>query len=309
MLGDIGPGDRIIPAYAGSTQGRGCRYRQGPDHPRIRGEHQIHLNSTGDIRGSSPHTRGARRRARPALVGEGIIPAYAGSTGQSPIDRAVTADHPRIRGEHPTFLDPRGQKGGSSPHTRGALDLLEILPFDDGIIPAYAGSTLPSGRLGWRASGSSPHTRGAPLSVFLSSLGGRIIPAYAGSTPDPRIVHAERSDHPRIRGEHNVRRRRGGPRCGSSPHTRGARNAPHCSRRIGTDHPRIRGEHRLQAFTARGVQGSSPHTRGARVVPDGPACRQGIIPAYAGSTRGWANGLGATWDHPRIRGEHRRGVS
>ena len=50
------------------------------------------------------------------------------------------------------------------------------------------------------------------------------------------------------------------------------------------DHPRIRGEHVRTVVFARVNQGSSPHTRGARIIPDGPACRQGIIPAYAGST-------------------------
>ena len=95
------------------------------------------------------------------------------------------------------------------------------------------------------------------------------------------------------------------PHSGSSPHTRGAPGP--CLRRAACarDHPRIRGEHAYMG-----------HCR------DG---RQGIIPAYAGSTshisyvppfssgssphtRG-ARGpklLHRQWnrDHPRIRGEH-----
>ena len=55
--------------------------------------------------------------------------------------------------------------------------------------------------------------------------------------------------------------------------------------------------------TARG-HGSSPHTRGARIIPDGSACREGIIPAYAGSTPGDSRRLRFLRDHPRIRGEH-----
>ena len=91
------------------------------DHPRIRGEHR--MLSPGGVfsAGSSPHTRGARCRARAGRGPGGIIPAYAGST----------AAWERIAS--------RG--GGSSPHTRGAqvdeIDMVDSLR----IIPAYAGST------------------------------------------------------------------------------------------------------------------------------------------------------------------------
>ena len=53
--------DRIIPAYAGSTNGLSTIPPRSSDHPRIRGEH----GSWGRVSlaglGSSPHTRGARR--------------------------------------------------------------------------------------------------------------------------------------------------------------------------------------------------------------------------------------------------------
>ena len=50
--------------------------------------------------------------------------------------------------------------------------------------------------------------------------------------------------------------------------------------------------------------GSSPHTRGALSTFPPLAGEPGIIPAYAGSTRGvWRSARGS-WDHPRIRGEH-----
>ena len=72
-------------------------------------------------RGSSPHTRGARRKPTPSPRSGGIIPAYAGST--PPVARAASpkADHPRIRGEHATGLSGVRLGFGSSPHTRGAL--------------------------------------------------------------------------------------------------------------------------------------------------------------------------------------------
>ena len=50
-------------------------------------------------------------------------------------------DHPRIRGEHVSGRGDPHEKGGSSPHTRGALQVLRHLLLLDRIIPAYAGST------------------------------------------------------------------------------------------------------------------------------------------------------------------------
>ena len=72
---------RIIPAYAGSTMALTAPWMAPSDHPRIRGEHADGVLTRMSIGGSSPHTRGARRRpARPSNPA-GIIPAYAGSTG------------------------------------------------------------------------------------------------------------------------------------------------------------------------------------------------------------------------------------
>mgnify|MGYP006971576911 CR=1 FL=1 len=52
--------------------------------------------------------------------------------------------HPRSRGEHSTTPSTTGGFDGSSPLTRGALLLLHILRQQHGLIPAHAGSTLPS---------------------------------------------------------------------------------------------------------------------------------------------------------------------
>ena len=274
--------------------------------------------------GSSPHTRGAPRTAPYQDRTEGIIPAYAGSTGFS----------------YPSQHSSRG----SSPHTRGARPLCDPEVDRRGIIPAYAGSTpSPAPRCSARGDhprirgehthsklwknkqiGSSPHTRGALLRCRRWPTRARIIPAYAGSTGRSRIRSASHTDHPRIRGEHGQDAVGDEPPGGSSPHTRGAPFLPRgisIPRRIIpayagstvsssgnfhslTDHPRIRGEHRGRIRPGRPPSGSSPHTRGARPGRVRAGSRSGIIPAYAGST--WASLLrGAlTWDHPRIRGEH-----
>ncbi len=52
-----------------------------------------------------------------------------------------------------------------------------------------------------------------------------IIPAYAGSTPSTSGQIGGDADHPRIRGEHHMSVGHLPSTAGSSPHTRGARQA------------------------------------------------------------------------------------
>ena len=154
-------GRGIIPAYAGST------YREigfetiDMDHPRIRGEHAISEWLGSDDAGSSPHTRGAREDERVSRVGEGIIPAYAGSTGDDPSQERSRRDHPRIRGEHRPAARRVDHLLGSSPHTRGAPWTWAVSGTAKKDHPRIRGehaAWMPSIII---ASGSSPHTRGA----------------------------------------------------------------------------------------------------------------------------------------------------
>ena len=237
--------------------------------------------------GSSPHTRGARPGRSRGSAGPRIIPAYAGSTVAGCFAAKVERDHPRIRGEHVP------------------VDLADLLD-----------------------PGSSPHTRGAHPGNGLSSFAERIIPAYAGSTLMLEFRTRRMWDHPRIRGEHGPMSSLVGQRLGSSPHTRGARGAS--GARIvrggiipayagstlglselgvtGGDHPRIRGEHSSRRSVMRPIGGSSPHTRGARGGVRAEESVHRIIPAYAGSTLFQVYRERHGEDHPRIRGEHRRGL-
>ena len=295
---------RIIPAYAGSTLAHGSRAGQWPDHPRIRGEHTYEKTGSYLEPGSSPHTRGARRRRGWRRRRVRIIPAYAGST-------------------HPPG-GRRVRRFGSSPHTRGARGFEGVGPLAPGIIPAYAGSTP---KAAWASSGnpdhprirgehrletdqtpqdagSSPHTRGAPAGSADWTRWSRIIPAYAGSTTMRACSARSGADHPRIRGEHTESFTTKPASPGSSPHTRGAPGgrAPHTpgagiipayagSTNAASpelcavmDHPRIRGEHISCSRFVPAIMGSSPHTRGARQTPGSSMRNTGIIPAYAGST-------------------------
>ena len=314
----------IIPAYAGSTPSPCYCGAARPDHPRIRGEHNLGEECSREGTGSSPHTRGApqarlRRRFRAR-----IIPAYAGSTTASWIGDSSRTDHPRIRGEHETHRAGHPPSTGSSPHTRGAPESAWSFQQSRRIIPAYAGSTSGSGTSGapgrdhprirgehhqmtatiLNGSGSSPHTRGAHHGVRTHDRVGGIIPAYAGSTTPGVSDRGYPGDHPRIRGEHRVASRRHVQMPGSSPHTRGAPFVIAASFLVLLDHPRIRGEHIPYFSIGSRSPGSSPHTRGAPRLAPARLRRRRIIPAYAGSTHVRASADRAPPDHPRIRGEH-----
>ena len=183
----------------------------------------------------------------------------------------------------------------------------------------------------WRSAvptGSSPHARGALLDDMAREVYGRIIPACAGSTCSLGQGLGGGKDHPRMRGEHMAAKLEKQLAKGSSPHARGARLhglkvckddgiIPACAGstpswcpppRSSRDHPRMRGEHCRRSSARPRTTGSSPHARGA------PGCARygvgelGIIPACAGSTPTPSTSGSATWDHPRMRGEHYNGV-
>ena len=132
---------RIIPACAGSTACLNDHSFVDTDHPRLRGEHgTMSLLMRGNL-GSSPPARGARETVADTRVGDGIIPACAGSTCPEPWDLDSGRDHPRLRGEHTAHPLLCGCFRGSSPPARGAhLPSIQV-DGEERIIPACAGST------------------------------------------------------------------------------------------------------------------------------------------------------------------------
>ena len=209
----------------------------------MRGEH-LRGAQAGDLgRGSSPHARGAPSTRATAATVRGIIPACAGSTFEISQNRGEIRDHPRMRGEHEGAMMLERLDMGSSPHARGAHDVVTVAESTVGIIPACAGSThsrrtpMPSTRDHPRMRGehspssdrssadvgSSPHARGAPTKTRSTTSCRGIIPACAGSTCCRGRYGTPRGDHPRMRGEHYKRLDAQGHRMGSSPHARGAR--------------------------------------------------------------------------------------
>ena len=152
-----------------------------------------------------------------------------------------------------------------------------------------------------------------------------IIPAYAGSTTSRCPAPGRLWDHPRVCGEHGIEGVIFLLDEGSSPRMRGARKAdaacavlrgiipayagstlpPPSRRPCCRDHPRVCGEHVSATASTDAVPGSSPRMRGARIPHVRRRLREGIIPAYAGSTCWTALPMMIRWDHPRVCGEHR----
>ena len=216
----------IIPACAGNTPR--IRHPRGShrDHPRMCGEHAMSRWRPLSITGSSPHVRGTPTACCRRSKRSGIIPACAGNTIGSPRTMKRYGDHPRMCGEHHLSGNAGYWSWGSSPHVRGTHEMVGESAVSFGIIPACAGNTasrsacgstrrdhprmcgehLVAAAVALEAAGSSPHVRGT-LDI---ECGGQclhgIIPACAGNTsPQPAIPQFSR-DHPRMCGEHRLRR-------------------------------------------------------------------------------------------------------
>ncbi len=131
----------IIPVCAGSTSFDLSTLGLTGDHPRMCGEHTVTQWSAVNHTGSSPHVRGALTRLFSCLMECGIIPACAGSTRALSKLARFMGDHPRMCGEHLSFIPIKSFRRGSSPHVRGALAAKPTSAHTTGIIPACAGST------------------------------------------------------------------------------------------------------------------------------------------------------------------------
>ena len=91
---------RNIPAYAGKTRPPTVTCQSSEEHPRIRGENALVVDSIESAIGTSPHTRGKPRCAETCPLASRNIPAYAGKTSVIHSDTVSIPEHPRIRGEN-----------------------------------------------------------------------------------------------------------------------------------------------------------------------------------------------------------------
>ena len=94
------------------------------------------------VKGSSPLTRGKRKRRKGPRNPQRLIPAHAGKTGASVRSLTLLAAHPRSRGENLSKTGASEKVMGSSPLTRGKRAGRARPCVARGLIPAHAGKTL-----------------------------------------------------------------------------------------------------------------------------------------------------------------------
>ena len=235
--------------------------------------------------GSSPLTRGKPAVRDVSIHVRGLIPAHAGKTRRFASAWRHGPAHPHSRGENVNTVETMFHTVGSSPLTRGKLEVRLLGRRGLGLIPAHAGKTsfrvhiscvprahprsrgeniIPGSYL-MRPPGSSPLTRGKRADHTMPTRLAGLIPAHAGKTVLCRLVWP----------------------CWWA-------------------HPRSRGENRITPLASRKYHGSSPLTRGKlHVFPE--HLRTGrLIPAHAGKTRSAGPRRGSSRAHPRSRGENDR---
>ena len=133
--------DRLIPAHAGKTSTPKSVPSLARAHPRSRGENKTPGWRMSMRWGSSPLTRGKRRRQRLGKERTRLIPAHAGKTPLWTTSCAVSQAHPRSRGEIAAHDAEVVGGAGSSPLTRGKHCLSPSLSVGGRLIPAHAGKT------------------------------------------------------------------------------------------------------------------------------------------------------------------------
>ena len=146
LVGEAAPedGSRLIPAHAGKTADCAAGRSGGRAHPRSRGENTPLYLRLALTAGSSPLTRGKRRRCWSAFQSVRLIPAHAGKTPPARPSPSLWPAHPRSRGENKARATPVMMTDGSSPLTRGKPVPSLRTPPADGLIPAHAGKTTSS---------------------------------------------------------------------------------------------------------------------------------------------------------------------
>ena len=152
-----------------------------------------------------------------------LIPAHAGKTQRARDLPSWARAHPRSCGENAKGAGSALLGAGSSPLMRGKPRLVEVTENRDGLIPAHAGKTPPSGPCRARArahprscgentiqgatscgyTGSSPLMRGKQISEKHELCARGLIPAHAGKTDTEAAAEVLKRAHPRSCGENN----------------------------------------------------------------------------------------------------------
>ena len=135
----------LIPAWAGKTGLRQRRYLGCRAHPRVGGENMVTAYNTRTRVGSSPRGRGKPVAVDGELLGQRLIPAWAGKTSPDPPWPSRLGAHPRVGGENLPKDSTVREMRGSSPRGRGKPARFRWARLDRRLIPAWAGKTRERG--------------------------------------------------------------------------------------------------------------------------------------------------------------------
>ena len=136
-------GARLIPAWAGKTECSFRAFQACPAHPRVGWENVMRNLMKVAVSGSSPRGRG-KHCLSPSLRFRGrLIPAWAGKTRSRSATPWGSPAHPRVGGENFPHGFRAAGAPGSSPRRRGKLVSGVWQVISSGLIPAWAGKTLP----------------------------------------------------------------------------------------------------------------------------------------------------------------------
>ena len=133
---------RITPACAGKSFSQGNEKPETQDHPRVCGEKELCLFSTGCSVGSPPRVRGKAGNLVAKGLNLGITPACAGKSVALLIKVFLGGDHPRVCGEKALGDVKRNYKLGSPPRVRGKVMGDFKSTAKERITPACAGKRL-----------------------------------------------------------------------------------------------------------------------------------------------------------------------
>ena len=196
---------RVHPRVCGGNDNHVITPQQlGGTSPRVRGNNLLQLRETENA-GTSPRVRGKRLGEQAVLADLRYIPACAGETKIPPLAHCAMGVHPRVcggnerayqngeigegtsprvRGNMPLVITPRGTYG-TSPRVRGKQCNHPRILTTPRYIPACAGET--------RSLYASPWTFGVHPRV----CGGN---SYCHSSPSTTA-----GTSPRVRGKHQIR--------------------------------------------------------------------------------------------------------
>ncbi len=334
---------RFIPARAGNSFIISPVSIRSPVHPRACGELAVDPVGESVDGGSSPRVRGTQRHRFLNRLRIRFIPARAGNSPLSIMNRPYTPVHPRACGELNAVVAWADNAVGSSPRVRGTQSGDWAAYYAHRFIPARAGNSLTHNwkrelltvhpracgelafevAVGILSDGSSPRVRGTLPGARGRSERQRFIPARAGNSVHSESRKRSPPVHPRACGELSSAARARAFSVGSSPRVRGTpwrfTVAPRLDRfipaRAGNStaasrcffwasvHPRACGELFPSVVLSTAISGSSPRVRGTRAGPHRDPPICRFIPARAGNSMERMRPSSSFTVHPRACGE------